>query len=45
MRTDRLGTDRLSPGAYRRCLDRLGALDRKDPDACGAFPPTAARCG
>ena len=37
MRTDRLRTNQLSPGAYRRYLDYLGAMDRKDVDAYGAF--------
>ena len=37
MRTDRLRTNQLSPGAYRWYLDYLGAMDRKDLDAYGAF--------
>jgi len=55
MRTDRLRTNQLSPGAYRWYLDYLGAMDRKDLDAYGAFlagncalqmnnqPPTAGK--
>lgn len=37
MRTDRLRTNQLSPEAYRWYLDYLGAMDRKDLDAYGAF--------
>ena len=37
MRTDRLRTNQLSPVAYRWYLDYLGAMDRKDLDAYGAF--------
>jgi ketosteroid isomerase-like protein len=37
MRTDRLRTNQLSPGAYRWYLDYLGAMDRKDLNAYGAF--------
>ncbi len=37
MRTGRLRTNQLSPGAYRWCLDYLGAMDRKNLDAYGAF--------
>ena len=55
MRTDRLRTNQLSPGAYRWYLDYLGAMVRKDLDAYGAFlaegcalrmnnqPPTAGK--
>ena len=37
MRTDRLRTNQLSPEAYRWYLAYLGAMDRKDLDAYGAF--------
>ena len=37
MRTDRLRTNQLSPEACRWYLDYLSAMDRKDPDAYGAF--------
>lgn len=37
MRTDRLRTNQLSPEAYRWYLEYLGAMDRKDLDAYGAF--------
>ncbi len=37
MRTDRLRASQLSPEAYRWYLDHLGAMDRKDLDAYGAF--------
>jgi ketosteroid isomerase-like protein len=55
MRTDRLRTNQLSPEAYRWYIDYLGAMDRKDLDAYGAFladdcalrmnnqPPTAGK--
>ena len=37
MRTDRLRTNQLSPGAFRWYLDYLDAMDRKDLEAYGAF--------
>ena len=37
MPTDLLRTNQLSPEAYRWYLDYLGAMDRKDLDAYGAF--------